>query len=155
MRFLRSGILPVLLAAAGACAVLYPANVVQAKSTAVPDELVQRIFSVASLPAFDISAGQAPTAKQLPEGKGRELALTNCTACHAANTWTSQHHTRDQWNSILDQMVSKGLSVSDDDLDTIGDYLATNFGPVAKDAPAATPAASPAPATPPPAPQLP
>ena len=156
MRVPRSAFLPILLAAAGACAVLYPANAVQAKDVTVPDELVHRVFAVASLPPAALAAAQAPTAKQLPEGKGRELALTDCTTCHAANTWTSQHHTRDQWNSILDQMVSKGLSASDEDLDTISEYLTTNFGPVTKDAPAASPApASPAPATPPPPPQLP
>lgn len=151
MRVPRSAFLPILLAAAGTCAVLYPANAVQAKDVTVPDELVHRVFSVASLPAFEISAEQAPAATPLPEGKGRELALTNCTACHAANTWTSQHHTRDQWNTILDTMVSRGLNVSDEDLGTISEYLTTNFGPVTKDPPAPTPA----PATPPPPPQLP
>ena len=155
MRLSRSPIVPILLAAAGACAVLYPANAVQAKDATVPDELVHRVFSVATIPSAAILDGQAPTAKQLPEGKGRELALTDCTTCHAANTWTSQHHTRDQWNSILDQMVSKGLSASDEDLDTISEYLTTNFGPVTKDPPAAPPAATPAPATPPSASQLP
>ena len=153
MHFRRSGILPILLSGAVACAVLFPAKAVQAKANHAPDALVRRVFSAASLPAADPFAGQAPAAASLPEGKGKALALTNCTTCHAANIWTTQHHTRDQWNTIIDQMISKGLSASDEDLDTIGEYLATNFGPVQKDPP--PPAPAPAPATPPPSQQLP
>lgn len=148
MRLHRSGILPILLSGAVACAVGYPSMSVQAKANAVPDALVHRVFSTESLPDVEGFAGQAPAVNPLPEGKGKALVVTNCTACHAANVWTSQRHTRDQWNAILDTMLSRGLSASDEDLETIGDYLATNFGPVQKDPPA------PAPATPPAPPQL-
>ncbi len=151
MRVHRSAILPILLSGAAACALLYPTRSVQAKANPAPDAVVNRVFSAASLPTTDAFSGQAAAANSLPEGKGKALVLTSCTACHAANIWTSQHHTRDQWNVILDTMLSRGLTASDEDLDTIGDYLATNFGPVQKDAPAPAPA----PATAPPPPQLP
>jgi hypothetical protein len=85
---------------------------------------------------------QAAQTLVLPEGKGKDLAMKYCTTCHAANVWASQHHTSDQWNSLIDNMVSKGLTASDDELATISDYLAANFGPLKKDA-------APAPATPP------
>jgi len=145
MHIRRIGILTILLSGSVACAVLYPVHTVQAKGTPVSDALVRRVFSAASLPGLAVSAGQSPAVDPLPEGKGKALAVTDCTTCHAANTWTSQRHTRDQWNVILDTMVSRGLTASDEDLDTIGEYLATNFGPVKKDPPAATPA----PTTPP------
>jgi mono/diheme cytochrome c family protein len=151
MRRHGSAFLPMLLSGAITCGVLYPATTVQAKAHAEPDALVHRVFSAASLPANGAFGLQAP-ADSLPEGKGKALALTNCTACHAANTWTTQHHTRDQWNTILDTMVSRGLTVSDADLDTIGGYLSANFGPAQKDPPASAPTAPP---TPPPALPLP
>lgn len=143
MHLHRSVILPILLSGAVGCAVLYPATAVHAKANAVPTALVQRVFSAESIALTSDVSPQAPAANALPEGKGKDIALKNCTTCHASNAWTSQHHTKDQWNSILDNMVSKGLSATDDELDSISEYLTTNFGPVAK-APAAAPAAPPA-----------
>jgi mono/diheme cytochrome c family protein len=93
-----------------------------------------RYESLALLPAVE-NAGQ--TDNPLPAGKGRDLALKYCVTCHAASVWAVQHHSQDQWNTVIDDMVSKGLDASDGDLATISAYLAANFGPVKKDSPAA------------------
>ena len=153
MSLRRSSLYPVLLAAAAA--IFYVALPVEARNNPTPAARAsasaasaRRIFAAESFPdreeflARAAAAGQkpAPAAAALPEGKGKDLAIKNCGTCHAINVWTVQHHTREQWGSIIDNMVSKGLSASDDDLDTITDYLATNFGPAVKTPPAAEPA---------------
>jgi hypothetical protein len=69
----------------------------------------------------------------LPEGKGRDLTKKLCGTCHSNNVWAIQKHTAEKWSSIIDNMVSKGLEASDDELATVNDYLAANFAPPSKD----------------------
>ncbi len=143
MRLTPSACLATLVTAAVASIVCWPAQRVEARTSN------RSVFTKASLPGDNALAGLRLGLVQqqdapLPEGKGKDLAMKYCTTCHAANVWSRQHHTPDQWNSLVDQMVSKGLTAPDDDLATISDYLAANFGPLKKDA-------EPAPAAPPPA----
>lgn len=143
MRLTPSTILAVLLTGTVSALVCSPVQSVEARTS------TKSVFTRASLPGDDaLAALRLGLVQQqdapLPDGKGKDLALKYCTTCHAANVWSRQHHTPDQWNSLVDQMVSKGLTAPDEDLATISDYLAANFGPLKKDA-------EPAPATPPPA----
>jgi len=85
-------------------------------------------------------------ASALPEGKGKALTQKDCVMCHAISVVTKQHHTREQWRSVLDSMIDKGLDAPDSDLDIIADYLAVNFGPAKGGTPSPSPDAAPAPA---------
>jgi len=78
----------------------------------------------------------------LPDGKGKEVAQRLCGTCHGTNVWVKQRHTPEKWSSIVDNMISKGLEASDDDLNTLTDYLSTYLAP--------PPDAPPNPSTPPP-----
>jgi mono/diheme cytochrome c family protein len=85
-----------------------------------------------STPAFAMQAGPDSGKKAedpLPEGKGKDITQKTCSACHGVTMFSSQRHTRDQWSSIIDNMVSKGLAASDDELNQINDYLATYLAP--------------------------
>lgn len=144
MALFRSAVLPVMLVAAAAFVAPYSAKPVEARTAGVSYEVVKRVFAASNFP---MSPQSAPA---LPEGKGKDLVQQKCVTCHAANVWMAQRHTRDQWGSVLDNMISKGLQASDDELDTIADYLGQNFGPVTKDAaPPAAPASDPATPKPP------
>ena len=114
-------------------------------------------------PGFDAflrapqAADKKPVSKgviPLPEGPGKEITERTCANCHSTDVWVKQRHTREKWSSIIDNMVSKGMEASDDDLAVINDYLALKLGP---NSPAAMPATTPTspPATPPAPPQLP
>jgi hypothetical protein len=92
----------------------------------------------------DSSSSKKTEDNSLPEGKGKDLVQKYCVACHSADVWTKQHHTRDQWSSVIDDMVSKGLDAPDGDLDTMTDYLATHFAPSKSASQPATPDAPPA-----------
>lgn len=135
--------LPFLIAGAAICVLAASTQPVEARSNDASDLLARRLFSSASLPNDTVlDALQAPAPPpQLPEGKGKDLALKYCTTCHASTVWASQHHSSEQWTSLIDNMVSKGLNAPDEDLATITDYLTANFGPTKPAASAASPSA--------------
>jgi mono/diheme cytochrome c family protein len=75
--------------------------------------------------------GQQKSAPQdevsLPQGIGRDATKGVCSACHGTNIFAQERHTLEEWGSIVDNMVSKGLEAPDDELDEIRDYLAVSF----------------------------
>ena len=88
------------------------------------------------------AAPAAPKADDpLPDGKGKDLTKKVCSGCHALSVISDKRRPADEWDSIMERMISKGLEASDDDLDTIRNYLVTNLGPV-KDGSAAAPPVS-------------
>ena len=70
----------------------------------------------------------------LPPGKGKAIVARACKNCHALKVVTSKRATKEQWSAVVDQMVSRGADLSDDEIDTVVNYLAKNFGPHAKPA---------------------
>jgi hypothetical protein len=141
-------------AAIAGIGLLHWASPVEARSVSGP-AVPRRFFSMLAVPgASDGMLLQAPAGDQkaadqpgaLPEGKGKALTQKDCVMCHAISVVTKQHHTRDQWRSVLDNMIDKGLDAPDSDLDIIADYLAVNFGPVKSATPSPAPDAAPAPA---------
>ena len=65
----------------------------------------------------------------LPPGKGKAAVVRTCKNCHALKVVTSKRATKEQWSALVDQMVSRGADLSDDEIDVVVDYLAKNFGP--------------------------
>jgi len=64
----------------------------------------------------------------LPEGKGKEALQHVCTNCHGLDQVTSQRYSKSYWETVVDDMVSRGATASDADLSAIVSYLARNFG---------------------------
>ncbi len=109
--------------------------------------LPARLFTVIR-PAVSVRlAPQADSQKPksddtLPEGKGKDVVMRLCSGCHAVTVFAKETHTPEKWASIVDNMVSKGMDASDEELDTINTYLSTNLAPP-KDAPSGTSPQSP------------
>jgi cytochrome c5 len=99
-------------------------------------------------PSPDAEAANAPApAKavvELPDGDGKAIATENCQACHKLTNLTKAHKSLDDWKETVQTMIDRGANVSPDQVDTLVQYLAKNFGP--KDASAPAPAAPPSPA---------
>jgi competence protein ComEA len=72
--------------------------------------------------------GLPATAQELPDGKGKDTVVKVCVNCHGAEAFTAMHQSKGSWNSIVDDMVSRGAAGSDEELAVIVDYLATYFG---------------------------
>jgi mono/diheme cytochrome c family protein len=66
---------------------------------------------------------------KLPDGEGKAVVQKMCTGCHNLKTVTSKHATREQWNTIVQQMVSRGADGTDEEIETVINYLAKNFPP--------------------------
>jgi cytochrome c5 len=102
----------------------------------------------APAPSPDAGAPSTPApAKavvELPEGDGKAIATENCQACHKLTNLTKAHKDLDDWKETVQTMIDRGANVSPDQVDTLVQYLAKNFGP--KDATAPVPAATPSPA---------
>src|ERR1700691_1293407 len=73
----------------------------------------------------------AAQAQDLPDGKGKDLVEDRCSSCHGLDLLLAEHDTKQQWSGIVNDMVSRGASGTADELQTIVDYLAKNFGPEA------------------------
>ncbi len=80
----------------------------------------------------------------LPEGKGKDVVVNACSACHSLDRITALRLSEEGWRNTLRQMIENGASLNPEDMNPIMAYLVANFG-----APAAgnTAAVAPAPAS--------
>jgi competence ComEA-like helix-hairpin-helix protein len=71
----------------------------------------------------------AASATPLPDGPGKPVIQRACVSCHSAAVITSKRASSDGWTQIVNEMVSRGADLSDDEIDLLIKYLSTNFGP--------------------------
>jgi len=69
-------------------------------------------------------------AQDLPEGKGKDAVEQVCGACHGTDLVSARRATKQGWSYIVDDMVSRGASATNEQIQTINEYLAKNFGQV-------------------------
>jgi cytochrome c5 len=69
------------------------------------------------------------TAQSLPPGRGRDTVKRVCTKCHESTVFTTQHHTKAEWQDIVQEMQNAGAKGSKADFRKIVDYLEQSFGP--------------------------
>ncbi len=77
-------------------------------------------------------AASFASAQDLPAGKGKDLLEKICAECHGVDIIVSQKMDKDGWQGVVDSMVARGAGGTKEELDTIVDYLAKNFGPEKK-----------------------
>jgi competence ComEA-like helix-hairpin-helix protein len=84
------------------------------------------------------SLAPAMYAQDLPEGKGKDVVENICGSCHPVSYVFGRRATKEGWGYVVDDMVSRGASATNEQIKTINEYLAKNFGQVnANKAPAA------------------
>lgn len=106
-------------------------------------------FVVVGLQISGAQANNTPDSYPWPDGPGKAIIKKSCLSCHSASVIVAKHgRTEDEWADVLSLMVGRGAVISDDDADTLVQYLATNFGPNSKIAPAVTSPSSGQPAAP-------
>ena len=69
-------------------------------------------------------------APSLPPGRGKAIVERTCKGCHALKVVTAKRATKEQWKVLVDQMVTRGAEVEDEEFDPLLAYLSKNFGPV-------------------------
>ena len=65
----------------------------------------------------------------LPPGPGKQIVQQQCAGCHAVRVVTAKRASKQQWSALVDQMITRGANLEDEDIDTVVDYLSRNFGP--------------------------
>ena len=76
------------------------------------------------------AAPQAGRSGELPSGPGRDTLVRVCSDCHGLETIQGQRRTRREWQDVIEDMMSRGADVSDEDAKAIVDYLLTALGRV-------------------------
>ncbi len=76
-----------------------------------------------------LSFGGVGRAQNLPDGKGKAQFVRVCGDCHGVEVVLRITNTPDGWAAVVDDMVSRGASGTQDDFDLVSKYLAANFGP--------------------------
>ena len=84
------------------------------------------IWATFALATVAFAAVQAP---QLPEGDGKKIVQTACTACHGLEGVVALHLDKAGWEGLVSSMVSNGAQVDTKDFPVLVDYLVKNFGP--------------------------
>ena len=82
------------------------------------------------VPVFIFSIAPMVHAQDLPEGKGKDVLESVCGACHGTDLVASRRATKEGWSYIVDDMVSRGASATNEQIATNIDYLGKNLGQV-------------------------
>ncbi len=106
-------------------------------------------FSAPRQAAYPSAPANSADVSSLPDGPGKQIIQKDCVSCHGVSSITSKRGTEDDWSNTVSSMIGKGADISDDDADTLIQYLVAHFGPSASKPGAAAPAGQSAAATPP------
>ena len=63
----------------------------------------------------------------LPDAPGRDVTARVCANCHAAETVASVRHTPEGWRDVIAKMVAAGAEGTEQELETVFQYLSTQF----------------------------
>jgi cytochrome c5 len=83
------------------------------------------IWATLALATMAFAAVQDPP---LPDGDGKKILQTACTACHGLDGVVKLHLDKDGWEGLVSSMVSNGAQVDQKDFPVLIDYLVKNFG---------------------------
>lgn len=86
----------------------------------------------ALLPSLFLFAQNKPIegeGKDLPEGTGKNIVGKVCKQCHGLEAITAAKRTAEEWDRVVNEMVSDGAPLKDDEIAIAAQYLAKYFGP--------------------------
>ena len=72
---------------------------------------------------------RAQTAAALPAGEGRDIVAVACTQCHTLGPLVVMRDGPAGWKRHVYNMVIRGAQLTPRDVDTVLQYLNSNFGP--------------------------
>lgn len=73
------------------------------------------------------AAAQQPSPK-LPAGDGKKIVETTCATCHGLDIVTAKSYSKQRWQSVVEEMIAQGASLSKSEAARVVEYLAKNFG---------------------------
>ena len=76
-----------------------------------------------------VSAQDKPPAETERAHPGKALLASKCFQCHNDAMFRDQRQDRRAWESTLYRMVGRGALWTEDEIKSMADYLATDYGP--------------------------
>jgi competence protein ComEA len=73
--------------------------------------------------------GSAAANADLPPGPGRDELMKVCGNCHSAEQAASLRQSRTGWEETVSKMINMGAQGTDDEYESLIQYLTKNFGP--------------------------
>jgi len=70
-----------------------------------------------------------PQEDGLPEGPGKSAVLKICSECHPVEQAVAMRGSEKDWKDVIELMIDRGATGSEDDFKSIITYLAKNYGP--------------------------
>ena len=67
------------------------------------------------------------TASRFPAGPGRDALFKVCAECHGPESVLGQLKTRDEWSKTLDEMAANGATGTDEEWNSILEYLDKHY----------------------------
>ena len=64
---------------------------------------------------------------KLPDAPGKATAQKVCGSCHAAELVIGRQEAPETWAAVVDDMIQRGATGTDDEFFEVVNYLATNF----------------------------
>jgi competence protein ComEA len=92
-----------------------------------------RVFFVATGVMFLLGAPSDSTGPMLaaqnvlPDAPGKDVTVRLCGSCHAAETVASVRQTPEGWRDVIAKMVAAGAEGTQQELETVLQYLSTQF----------------------------
>jgi hypothetical protein len=78
--------------------------------------------------AFSLSFGEGaepPGSFSFPDAPGKEVLMSKCFQCHSEGMWKDLRTDRRGWEAALYRMVGRGALWTQDEINTMADYLST------------------------------
>jgi competence ComEA-like helix-hairpin-helix protein len=94
---------------------------------------VMRVSFAATVAMLLLVAASGSTALELaaqdllPDAPGRDVTVKLCASCHAVETVASVRHTPEGWRDVIATMVAAGAEGTEQELETVFQYLSTQF----------------------------
>jgi quinoprotein glucose dehydrogenase len=65
--------------------------------------------------------------RPLPEGPGKAAVVKMCTVCHGTFAFTSLRMSKEGWQDVVDEMISRGAKATPSEARTVVDYLSKHY----------------------------
>lgn len=79
-------------------------------------------------PILGVAFALAGHAQSLPEGPGKAELQRTCSTCHSITVVTARRLSNSGWQSVIDNMITRGAQMTPEEEKQIASYLTANFG---------------------------
>ena len=84
---------------------------------------------LAAIAVVAVTYGTAKSASAGDAAPVDQLLTERCTRCHDMSVVSARRASAEEWHQIIERMQTNGAQLSDDEIETIVQYLAKTYGP--------------------------